>query len=89
MKINNYSRIVAAYQPISKVNGQKKSDDTKKNEYDHLELSNEAKQQLRQDREAKIEMLKNKVANGTYQIDSEKIADKLLSSFENGGKVVE
>ncbi|WP_379965593.1 flagellar biosynthesis anti-sigma factor FlgM [Ectobacillus sp. sgz5001026] len=89
MKIDNIARIVSAYQPIPKGNEQKNRADSKKNAYDHLELSAQAKEQMSKERAAKIEALKNQVANGTYQVDSQKVAEKILSSFENGGKVVE
>lgn len=89
MKINNFNR-TNVYQAYQKYGEQTKAQDTKKKaQYEQVELSNEAKLQIENEKQAKIERLKNEIANGTYRIDSEKIAEKLLTSWESGVKINE
>jgi negative regulator of flagellin synthesis FlgM len=87
MKINDYHRIGAAYQSYSKNNEPTKAHGIKKqDQYEKLELSDAARQQLQKEKEEKIQLLKQQVANGTYQVDSNKLADKLFAVLKNGGK---
>lgn len=90
MKINENQR-------ISAVNPYKKTGDTnlaqaagKKNKpKDQVEISAEAKELLDAQGNARteeltrrIEELKSSVASGTYHVDSQKIAEKLLPYFK-------
>lgn len=89
-QVNQINRIGAAYQAYQKNTELTKKDDSKKKlQQDHVELSSEAQQQIQKDRDVKIEHLKNQIANGTYKVDSEKIAEKLLSSWKSGSKIDE
>jgi len=57
---------------------------------DQLEISPQAQEILKQSIEnqavesAKIQELKDRIANGTYQADSKRIADKLFSIWNKG-----
>lgn len=90
MKINPVNRIDAAYQAYQKNNQQpNRGEGTKKVQIDKVELSSEAQLQIQKDKEAKLEQLKSQIANGSYRVDSEKIADKLLSFWKTGSKIDE
>ncbi len=89
-KINSVNRIGAAYQAYQKNNEPAKKDEaTKKNQYDQLELSSEAQKQIHQEKEEKIAKLTSQIANGTYMVDSEKVAEKLLAFWKSGAKIDE
>ncbi|WP_462410715.1 flagellar biosynthesis anti-sigma factor FlgM [Neobacillus sp. Marseille-QA0830] len=88
MKINPINRIDAAYQAYQK-NQQPRTEEKKEAQTDKVELSSEAKLQIQKDKEAKIEQLKAQIANGTYKVDSEKLAEKLLSVWKSGAKIDE
>lgn len=89
MKINPINRLDAAYQAYQKNNQPKREEVTNKPQADKVELSSEAKLQIQKEKDAKIEQLKNQIANGTYKVDSEKLADKLLSAWKSGAKIDE
>ncbi|WP_053365292.1 flagellar biosynthesis anti-sigma factor FlgM [Bacillus sp. FJAT-27245] len=85
MKINPINRIDAAYQAYRK-NQPSRSEGTKKEKVDTVELSSEAQLQIQKDKELRIQQLKSQIENGTYKVDSEKIADKLISLWKSGAK---
>ncbi|RHW33327.1 flagellar biosynthesis anti-sigma factor FlgM [Neobacillus notoginsengisoli] len=89
MKINPVNRIDAAYQAYRKNNQTSRPDEPKQDKVDTVELSNEAQIQLQKDKELKIQQLKSQIENGTYKVDSEKIADKLISLWKSGAKLDE
>lgn len=91
MKINNnnqYNRI-GAVQAYQKISDQTKKETNKKTQYDQVEISSQAQQQIQKDKDVRIEQLKNQIANGTYKVDSEKIAEKLLAFYKAGSKIDE
>ncbi|RDU35914.1 flagellar biosynthesis anti-sigma factor FlgM [Neobacillus piezotolerans] len=88
MKINPSNRIDAAYQAYRK-NQPSRAEGTKKDKVDTVELSNEAQLQIQKDKELRIQQLKSQIENGTYKVDSEKIADKLISLWNSGAKLDE
>lgn len=88
--VNPISRVGAAYQSYQKSNEQqKKADGEKKAQVEQVEISTEAQKQLLLEKDARIESLKNQIANGTYKVDSEKIAEKLLAYWKSGAKIDE
>lgn len=91
MKINHVNQInrIGAYQAYQKNSETPKKEDKKVVQKDQIELSSEAQLQIQKEREAKIEGLKAQIANGTYAVDSEKIAEKLLASWKSGSKINE
>ncbi|WP_316570338.1 flagellar biosynthesis anti-sigma factor FlgM [Neobacillus sp. YIM B06451] len=88
MKINPFNRIDAAYQAYRK-NQPSRTEGTKKDKVDTVELSSEAQLQIQKDKELRIQQLKSQIENGTYKVDSEKIADKLISLWKSGAKLDE
>jgi negative regulator of flagellin synthesis FlgM len=89
MKINPINRIDATYQAYQKNTHQNRTEENKKVLADKVELSPEAQLQIQKEKEARIEELKNQIANGSYKVDSEKLADKLLSFWKSGAKIDE
>ncbi|MDO3412086.1 flagellar biosynthesis anti-sigma factor FlgM [Saccharibacillus sp. CPCC 101409] len=86
MKINDTSRI-GAVNPYQRTNEAQRTQETKKPEArkDEVTISPEAMQMLQAankttdtDRTARIQELKQQVASGTYSVDANKIAEKLL-----------
>ncbi|WP_284036446.1 flagellar biosynthesis anti-sigma factor FlgM [Neobacillus sp. 114] len=89
-QVNPVSRIGAAYQAYQKNNEQpKKADGEKKAQSEKVEISTEAQKQLQLEKDARIEKLKNQIANGTYRVDGEKVAEKLLAYWKSGAKIDE
>lgn len=91
MKINHINQInrIGAYQAYQKNSETSKKEDKKVVQQDQIELSSEAQLQIQKEREVKIEQLKTQIANGTYAVDSGKIAEKLLASWKSGSKINE
>lgn len=87
-QINQYNR-VGAIQAYQKTGEQQKKETNKKPQYDQVEISSQAQQQIQKDKDARIEQLKNQIANGTYKVDSEKIAEKLLAFYKSGSQIDE
>lgn len=91
MKINQVtpiSRIAGAYQAYQK-NSEQKANGEKKTHTEQVEISTEAQKQLQLEKDTKIEQLKTQIANGTYRVDSEKVAEKLLAYWKSGAKLDE
>jgi negative regulator of flagellin synthesis FlgM len=89
MKINPINRIDTVYQAYKKQHQPSRPEGTKQAQTDKVELSSEAQLQIQKEKDMKIEQLKNQIANGTYKVDSEKLADKLLSAWKSGAKIDE
>lgn len=89
MKINPINRIDAVYQAYQKNNQPAKAEDAKKVKTDQLELSDEARLQLQKEKDLKIEQLKAQIESGTYKVDSEKLAEKLLAFWKSGARIDE
>ncbi|GBF10534.1 MULTISPECIES: flagellar biosynthesis anti-sigma factor FlgM [Tepidibacillus] len=86
MKINDINRIqgINRYQQqINQKERQLKKTESKK---DEINISDEAKALLEQTkdvgREEKINQIKDQIKNGTYQVDSGKVAEKILKWFK-------
>lgn len=85
MKINEPSRI-AAMNPYQRTQETQRTEETKKAaRKDEVTISTEAMDMLKaankpadSDRAARIQDLKQQVAAGTYSVDANKIAEKLL-----------
>lgn len=82
MKINDVNRIqgINKYQQFN----QKDSKDIKNNSQkrDQISISEEAKALLEKNKEVtsnpRVDEIKSEINNGTYKVDSEKVAEKLL-----------
>ncbi|MDZ7672936.1 MAG: flagellar biosynthesis anti-sigma factor FlgM [Halanaerobiales bacterium] len=92
MKINNndinMNKIMKAYQNL---NQQDNNNVKKQTKLDQVNISNEAKeiQNIKETlenkseiRQEKVDQIKNQIQNGTYQVDSQKIAEKIISDIE-------
>lgn len=96
MKINHLNRmgIIKSYQKTVQAPNDREWASARKDQplkspsKDHLEISPEAIEQLKRSKEEtssrslKIEQLKEQVASGAYQVDSEKLAEKLLGFWK-------
>lgn len=93
MKINNndinMNKIMKAYQNMN--NNKNKPVEQKKRASDQVNISKEAKnikkmqkslQEKPEIRRKKIEEIKKQVSNGTYKINPEKIAEKIISDIK-------
>jgi negative regulator of flagellin synthesis FlgM len=89
MKINPLNRIDTVYQAYQKQQQPNRAEATKQPQTEKVELSSEAQLQIQKEKAAKIEQLKSQIANGTYKVDSEKLADKLLSAWKSGANINE
>lgn len=87
MKINDVNRIqgINKYQQLN----QKDSKDIKNNSQkrDQISISEEAKALLEKNKEVtssnpRVDELKSEINNGTYKVDSQKVADKLVDWFK-------
>jgi negative regulator of flagellin synthesis FlgM len=89
-QVNPISRIGAAYQAYQKSSEhQKKVNGEKPSQSEKVEISTEAQMHLQLEKDARIEKLKNQIANGTYRVDSEKVAEKLLAYWKSGANIDE
>ena len=85
MKINPMQS-VNAYRKQQEVNTAKQPDMTRKQ--DDVQISSEAKKmqqssQLNLDRQEKIQQLKEKIENGTYEVNAQETARKFYDFWNN------
>lgn len=88
MRINESSRLamIKSYQQTAPKPLEKKL--LKGQSADQLEISSQAQEKLKQTIEdqahsnGRVQDLKDQIASGTYRIDSDRIADKLLSIWK-------
>ncbi len=90
MKINESGRIGAINNYQRQIESGRKESDNKTRRKDEVSISTEAMELLKaqgtaQDpaRAERIEELKSQVSSGTYQVDANKLADKLLPYFKS------
>jgi negative regulator of flagellin synthesis FlgM len=89
-QINQINQVGKAYQAYQKNSGQpKKTSGVKKVQFDQVELSTEAQKQLQVEKDTRIEQLKKQIESGTYRVDGEKIAEKLVAFWKSGAKIDE
>lgn len=87
MRINEVKYGLISYQ--NQLNKSKVQNQRKQGSTDNIEISSrgqEISSAMKSDqveRQKKIDELKQKVTNGTYHVDSQKIADKLISFWKN------
>ncbi|MBS4213026.1 flagellar biosynthesis anti-sigma factor FlgM [Neobacillus rhizophilus] len=84
MKINDFSRLQAYQSYKNQVNKTPQQDVNKKAQVDKVELSPAAQEKISAEREKRIEELKKQIESGTYKVDSKKITEKLLDSWDRG-----
>ncbi|MGJ7921970.1 flagellar biosynthesis anti-sigma factor FlgM [Neobacillus sp. LXY-4] len=84
MKINDVNRINAYQSYKNQVNRASNPEPVKKVQLDKIEFSSTAQEKLQVEKEKRIQDLKNQIENGTYKIDSEKIAEKLMADWKKG-----
>ncbi|MEO2076732.1 MAG: flagellar biosynthesis anti-sigma factor FlgM [Bacillus sp. (in: firmicutes)] len=84
MKINDFSRLQGLQSYKNTVNKSPLQETGKKSQIDKVEFSPTAQEKISAEREKRIQELKAQIENGTYKVDSGKIAEKLLSSWEKG-----
>ena len=86
MKINNLGP--SGINPYKNQMKQQYSAKTNQSKSDQVEISNKAKElqersQFAEARQEKIAKLKVSVENGTYQVDSKAIANKMIDYYSN------
>ncbi|KQY92056.1 flagellar biosynthesis anti-sigma factor FlgM [Paenibacillus sp. Root52] len=93
MKINEPSRIGAINSYQRNVESNQQADAKKSRRKDEVSISPEAMKMLEEQgrtqdvgRLERIQELKEQVSSGTYQVDSSKLADKLLPYFKSIGE---
>lgn len=93
MKINEPSRIGAINSYQRNVESNQQADTKKSRRKDEVSISPEAMKMLEEQgrtqdagRIQRIQELKEQVSSGTYQVDSSKLADKLLPYFKSFDK---
>ncbi|WP_423799775.1 flagellar biosynthesis anti-sigma factor FlgM [Neobacillus sp. SAB-20_R2A] len=84
MKVNDFSRLQAYQSYKNQVNKTPQQDVNKKVQVDKVEFSPAAQEKISAEREKRIEELKKQIESGTYKVDSKKIAEKLLDSWDRG-----
>ncbi|MEH6907104.1 MULTISPECIES: flagellar biosynthesis anti-sigma factor FlgM [Neobacillus] len=84
MKINDVNRLQGLQSYKNTINITQKQDLTKKIQVDKVEFSQAAQEKISVEKEQRIQALKEQIQNGTYKVDSEKIAEKLLSTWSRG-----
>ncbi|WP_066259204.1 flagellar biosynthesis anti-sigma factor FlgM [Neobacillus drentensis] len=81
MKISDVSRLQGLQSYKNTINNTQKQDLAKKIQVDKVEFSRAAQEKISVEKEQRIQALKEQIQNGTYKVDSEKIAEKLLSAW--------
>lgn len=85
MKINDVNRLQGLQSYKNTINKTTQHQDvSKKIQVDKVEFSQAAQEKISVEKEKRIQALKEQIQNGTYKVDSEKIAEKLLSSWSRG-----
>ncbi len=84
MKVNDVNRLQGLQSYKNTMNKVQPQDSSKKVQVDKVEFSQAAQEKINVEREQRIQALKEQIQNGTYKVDSEKIAEKLLSAWTRG-----
>ncbi|MEH7335179.1 flagellar biosynthesis anti-sigma factor FlgM [Neobacillus drentensis] len=84
MKINDFSRLQGIQSYKNNITKTAQQDVSKKVQVDKVEFSPAAQEKITAEREKRIQALKEQIDNGTYKVDSQKIAEKLLDSWSKG-----
>ncbi|TKH33166.1 flagellar biosynthesis anti-sigma factor FlgM [Paenibacillus polymyxa] len=90
MKINETNRIGAINPYQRNIETGRQEEQKKSRRKDEVSISPEAMEMLNRssdvDRVKKIQELKQQVASGTYRVDADKIAEKLLPFFKQSSE---
>ncbi|WP_068497255.1 flagellar biosynthesis anti-sigma factor FlgM [Paenibacillus kribbensis] len=90
MKINETNRIGAINPYQRNIETGRQEEQKKSRRKDEVSISPEAMEMLNRssdtDRVKKIQDLKQQVASGTYRVDADKIAEKLLPYFKQSSE---
>lgn len=84
MKINDFNRLQGIQSYKNNINKVPEQEISKKVQVDKVEFSPAAQEKISAEREKRIQALKEQIDNGTYKVDSQKIAEKLLSTWDKG-----
>ncbi|MGG3466037.1 flagellar biosynthesis anti-sigma factor FlgM [Neobacillus pocheonensis] len=84
MKINDFNRLQGLQSYKNNISKPTQQEVTKKVQVDKVEFSPAAQEKISAEREKRIQALKEQIENGTYKVDSQMIAEKLLSSWNKG-----
>ncbi|EKN64728.1 negative regulator of flagellin synthesis [Neobacillus bataviensis LMG 21833] len=84
MKINDINRLQGLQSYKNTIHKASHLEANKKVQVDKVEFSQAAQEKISVEKEKRIQALKQQIENGTYKVDSEKIAEKLLSTWRKG-----
>ncbi|WP_066067167.1 flagellar biosynthesis anti-sigma factor FlgM [Neobacillus soli] len=86
MKINDLGRLQGLQSYKNSINKAQHQDVSKKVQVDKVEFSQAAQEKISVEKEKRIQALKEQIENGSYKVDSGKIAENLLSSWRRGNE---
>lgn len=92
MKINESGRIGAINSYSRNIEAGQQTESKKTNRKDEVTISPEAmemlqkQEQVQSERTQRIQELKQQVASGTYRVDTEQLAEKLMPHFKSSSE---
>ncbi|MEF3353341.1 flagellar biosynthesis anti-sigma factor FlgM [Paenibacillus sp. GYB006] len=93
MKINESGRIGAIHSYSKNIESAQQTEGKKTNRKDEITISPEAMEMLQKqeqvhnsERTQRIQELKQQVASGTYRVDTDKLAEKMMPYFKSSSE---